>query len=195
MAAPAAEPPRDCPLCPRLWAFRQTKSGARAGMVQCAGALLRAGRRPAADRRPRARAQGSQSHRPALHRRLCRRSPLRDARRVRLLTRPIRCASRRRHDARRCPHRQCGALCSAGKQAAARGDQDMRPFSCRDHRRNAASCARSSPSAASRMTRPWAPSAHDAPPRPSGMARSMRQGSLSFSIATTARATTRIPAC
>ncbi len=57
---------------------------ARAGLVQCAGRLLRAGERAAPDRGPGARAQGRQPHRTAVHRRFRRRPPLRYARALRL---------------------------------------------------------------------------------------------------------------
>ena len=49
---PAALPPRDCPLCPRLAAFRAGAARGAPGMVQRAGAALWRRRGRAADRRP-----------------------------------------------------------------------------------------------------------------------------------------------
>ena len=60
---------------------------ARAGLVQRAGPLLRAARRAAPDRRSCPGAARRQPHRTAVHRRLCRRSPLRDAEGIRLRAR------------------------------------------------------------------------------------------------------------
>ena len=51
-----AEAPRDCPLCPRLVAFRAANRASRAGLVQRRGGLVRVGQRAAADRRAGARA-------------------------------------------------------------------------------------------------------------------------------------------
>ena len=71
------EPPHDCPLCPRLAAFRADERAKLSRLFQRAGAELRAARRAPADRGPGAGAARRQPHRPALHRRLGRRSALR----------------------------------------------------------------------------------------------------------------------
>ena len=50
------KPPRDCPLCPRLVAYRAANRGRAPGLVQRPGAVLRRSGRAAAGRRPGARA-------------------------------------------------------------------------------------------------------------------------------------------
>ena len=79
MSRLSGKPGRDCPLCPRLAAFRDDWREPRAGLVQRAGRLIRTARCAAPDRRPRARPARRQPHRPAVHRRLCRRPALRHA--------------------------------------------------------------------------------------------------------------------
>ena len=78
-----ALPPRDCPLCPRLAAFRATQRAAHPGLVQRAGPALWRRRGRAADRRSGAGTARRQPHRPPVHRRLCRRSALRDLAQIR----------------------------------------------------------------------------------------------------------------
>src|SRR5439155_469449 len=79
----------ELPALPAACRFPQSLACARAILVQCAGAVVRAGRCPAADRRSRARPAGRQSHRAAVHGRLRRRLALRDAEGVRLRPRPL----------------------------------------------------------------------------------------------------------
>ena len=59
-------------------------AGAVSRLAERAGAALRRPRRAPADRRPGAGPEGRQPHRPALHRRLCRRPALRDPAEIRL---------------------------------------------------------------------------------------------------------------
>ena len=66
---------------PSACRFSRALARARAGMVQRAGEFVRPARRALSGRRARARTARRQSHRPAVHRRLCRRPPLFDARR------------------------------------------------------------------------------------------------------------------
>ena len=91
--ATAAKPGRDCPLCPRLAAFREDVPTARTGLVQRAGRLVRSEISRSPDRRACARAAGREPHRPTLHRRLCRRPAVSDADRVWFRTRAIRSAA------------------------------------------------------------------------------------------------------
>jgi len=63
MTRPSEMPGRDCPRCPRLAAFRKSLARTRAGMVQRAGAFIRAARCAAFDRRPRSGAARRQPHR------------------------------------------------------------------------------------------------------------------------------------
>jgi hypothetical protein len=84
----APEAPYDCPLCPRLAAFRAS-SARPIRLVQWPGGIVRRPGGAPAGRRSCAGAQGRQSHRPAVHRRFCRRSALRDARRLRLCHREL----------------------------------------------------------------------------------------------------------
>ena len=65
-------------------AFRHELAGQISRLEQRAGPLVRRPRRAPADRRPGARHEGRQPHRPALHRRLCRRPALLDPAEVRL---------------------------------------------------------------------------------------------------------------
>ena len=196
-AAPRqAEPPRDCPLCPRLVAFREEWRAQRAGLVQRAGPLVRAARRAAADRRARARPAGREPHRPAVHRRLCRRPALRDADRIRLRARQLRGAARRRARAGRRAHHQRGALRAAGEQADAGRDQDLpRCFLARriaemPKLRAIVALGRIAHEATLRGAR-----RRSARPRRSGTAHGMRSASSRCSTAIIARATTRTPAC
>ena len=76
---PQAEAPRDCPLCPRLVAFRARVPGRVPGLVECAGAGVRRSRSLAGDRRARSGQAWRQPHWPAVHRRFRRRAALRDA--------------------------------------------------------------------------------------------------------------------
>ena len=87
--AQTTKPGRNCPLCPRLVAFRADLARARAVLVQRAGALVRAARRAAADRRPRAGPARRQPHRAAVHRRLRRRPALRHAQGIRFCPRRL----------------------------------------------------------------------------------------------------------
>ncbi len=96
MARPSGKPGRDCPRCPRLVAFRNAWRERGTGLVQCAGAFVRADRRTAPDRRAGSGPARRQPHRTAVHRRLCRRSSLRHAQGLRLRARKLRGASRRR---------------------------------------------------------------------------------------------------
>ena len=76
----------DCPIVRASSRFARL-AGAAARLVQRARPLVRPARRAAPDRRPGAGPAGRQPHRPALHRRLCRRPALRDADRLRLCPR------------------------------------------------------------------------------------------------------------
>ena len=78
MSRPAS-PGRDCPRCPRLVAFREQWRDARAGTGTTRRCLVRSARCAPPDRRPGAGPARRQPHRPAVHRRLGRRSALRDA--------------------------------------------------------------------------------------------------------------------
>ena len=77
-AGGVTSPARDCPLCPRS-RHSAKLAEARARLVQRAGALFGPRRGAPPHRRPGAGTARRQPHRPAVHRRLCRRSPLRDA--------------------------------------------------------------------------------------------------------------------
>ena len=94
MARPSGKPGRDCPRCPRLVAFRKDWRAREPGLVQRSGPLLWPDRRAAPDRRPRTGATRRQPHRPAVHRRLCRRSPLRHAQGIRICRGQLRGPSR-----------------------------------------------------------------------------------------------------
>src|SRR5437773_495208 len=83
------------------------------------GLVVRRPRRGAADHRAGAGHAGRQPHRAPVHRRLCRRSALRDADRVRLCQRQLPGAPGRRHDAGRLHDQQRRALRAAAEQAAA----------------------------------------------------------------------------
>ncbi len=93
----------DCPLCPRLVAFRNRNQTAEPGWYN--GAVPSFGRRERtpADRRPGTRPRGRQSHGSPVHRRLCRRPSLRNLARLRLRARQLRGAARRRVGARQLP--------------------------------------------------------------------------------------------
>ena len=71
------KPGRDCPRCPRLAAFRKTWRAKEPTWFNAPVPSFGSARRAPVDRRPGARPAGRQSHRPAVHRRLCRRSALR----------------------------------------------------------------------------------------------------------------------
>ena len=128
----SGKPGRDCPLCPRLVAFRNDWRKREPGWFNAPVASFGPNDAPPADRRSRARTARRQPHRPALHRRLCRRPSLRHADRIRLRARQ---SSTARPDdsleTGRCPHHQCGALRAAGKQADAAGDQHLPQLSRR----------------------------------------------------------------
>ncbi len=167
----------------------------RAGLVQCAGCLLRSAQRAAAHRGPGAGAEGRQPDRTAVHRRLRRRSALRHARALRLCPRQLPGAAGRRAHARRCPHHQRGALRAAREQADAGRDQDLPLVSRRDHRRDAES-------ARHRHARANLAREHAGGARPPPLGRAVRSWRVArrsarcaCSRATTARATTPIPAC
>ena len=72
-------PDRDCPLCPRLVAYRAANRTAFPELAQRAGSRLRTDGRAAGHCGPCAGAEGREPHRSAIHRRLCRRVALRDA--------------------------------------------------------------------------------------------------------------------
>ena len=80
---PEAEAPRDCPLCPRLVAFREECRVEYPDVVERAGAGVRRPRGVAGDRRPRSGQARRQPDRPAFHRRLRGRAALRDVAQVR----------------------------------------------------------------------------------------------------------------
>ena len=71
-------PARDCPLCPRLVAYRHGEPRRQPGLVQRAGAELRAADGAAARGRHGARGPRRQPHRPAVHRRPRRRAAIRN---------------------------------------------------------------------------------------------------------------------
>ena len=81
---------RDCPLCPRLVAFRATNRRAHPDWFNGAVPSFGPDERAAADRRASRRAEGRQPHRAALHRRLCRRAALRTLLKVGLRARALR---------------------------------------------------------------------------------------------------------
>ena len=85
----AAEPPPDCPLCPRLAAFRR-RTAPVSRLLQRSGAELRCARCATADRGLGAGTARRQPHGPAFHRRLCRRSALRDLAQARSRQRQLR---------------------------------------------------------------------------------------------------------
>ena len=97
----------------------------RARLVQRPGPFVWARRRPPVDCRPRSGPARREPHRPAFHRRLCRRPPLRHAQGIRLRQRRLRGASGRRPHPHRLPHHQCRAVRSAGEQADAAGDRHL----------------------------------------------------------------------
>ena len=70
------------PALPAAGGVSQDMAHGRADLVQRAGPLFRAARCARADRGPGARPARRQPHRPAVHRRLCRRAAVRNARRV-----------------------------------------------------------------------------------------------------------------
>ena len=64
------EAPRDCPLCPRLVAYRRENAARHPDWFNGAVPSFGDAAGPAADRRPRARRRRRQPHRAAVHRRL-----------------------------------------------------------------------------------------------------------------------------
>ena len=130
-------PPRDCRLCPRLAEFRRDNRAEHPGLVE------RAGRSPSAIRDARLLIVGlapglrgaNRTGRP-VHRRLRRRSSLRDLARIRLRRGRLRSAAGRRPAAAGLRDRQRRALRSAAEQADAAGDRRLPPLSReRDRRR------------------------------------------------------------
>ena len=77
------------PALPSPRRLSQNLACAGTAMVQRAGRIVRAARRASSHRRAGARTARRQPHRPAVHRRLCRRSALRHAARIRLRPRPL----------------------------------------------------------------------------------------------------------
>ena len=134
-----AEPPRDCPLCPRLVAFRHQWRArepdwfnapvhsfgpldARLLIVGLAPGLRGANRTG----RPFTGDYAGDLLYATLER-------------IRLCPRHVRCQAGRRPDPDRCPHHQRGALRAAGKQADAGRDQHLpRGVSCASHQGDAA---------------------------------------------------------
>ena len=108
------------PALPSSYRFPRGPAGSPSGMVQCAGPILWRRGRGAVDRRPCTRPEGSEPHRAAVHRRLCRRAAVPDAAQIRLRRGRLRCPSRRRYRAAPGAHHQCGSLRAAAKQAGAR---------------------------------------------------------------------------
>src|SRR4029077_8342373 len=100
-------------------------AGQGANLVQRPGQFIRAARRTAADRWPRDRSTGSQSHRPAVYRRLRRRVALPNAQAVRLRTRRVSGATGRRTDAGRRAYHHRRAFRPAEKQADPAGNQHL----------------------------------------------------------------------
>ncbi len=148
------DPPRDCPLCPRLVAYREVWREREPGWHNAPVHDVRRDRSPAPDRRARARASRRQPHRPAVHRRLCRRPSLRDALEVRLRARRLSGRPRRRTDAGRLRDRQCGRLRAAARTSRRPAEiNTCRPFLEAAISRAPAPSRRSSRSAASRMRR------------------------------------------
>ena len=83
MAGKTTKPGRDCPLCPRLVAFRETGAQREPAWFNAPVPSFGPARRAPADRRPRAGPARRQPHRTAVHRRLRRRSALRHAEGIR----------------------------------------------------------------------------------------------------------------
>ncbi len=96
--------------------------------------------------------QGANRTGRPVHRRLRRRSALRDPARIRLCQGRLSGAARRRAEAGRLPDQQRGALRAAAEQAVAGRDQHLPAIPGRRPSRPCRSCARSWRSAASRMT-------------------------------------------
>ena len=84
VTADAAEPDRDCRLCPRLAELPRFGPGAGTVVVQRPGSLVWRPPGVAADGRSGAGAAGRQPHRPPVHRGLCRRAALRHTDGIRL---------------------------------------------------------------------------------------------------------------
>ena len=124
-----AEAPRDCPLCPRLVAFREECRVEHPDWWNAPVPAFGDPRCVAGDRRPGAGQARRQPHRAAFHRRFRRGIALRDAVKFglarRRLSRPIRrwpAAERRDHPQRR-------QMPAARQQARAAGDRDLPPVS------------------------------------------------------------------
>ena len=196
MSDASGKPGRDCPRCPRLVAFREDWRRREPDWFNAPVASFGPRRRAAADRRAGAGPAGREPHRPAVHRRLCRRSALRHARRA--TASPAASIAARPDDgldARRCPHHQRGALRAAGEQA------DRRPRS-----RPAATSSEATIAempklraivALGRIAHDSAVAALGQAPRPRafGHGAAHEIGGCACSTAITARATTRTPAC
>ena len=113
-------PPPDCPLCPRLAAFRAAQRERASGLVQRAGAVVRRPRRGAADRRSRAGTARREPHRAPVHRRLCRRAALPHAAQIRLRGRRTTAPTRRTGSS-------CAAPASPTRSAACRRRTSRKP--------------------------------------------------------------------
>ncbi len=195
IATAAGYPDRDCPLCPRLADFRNENRSRKPDWFNAPvpafgpsdAPLLIVGLAPGTARR--------QPHRPAVHRRLCRRPALSDIARIRICPRRLSRKRRRRAGTRRLPDRQCRALRAAAEQADARRDQHLPAVPDRAARQHAAA-------ARHRRARPHRPRLGASRRwgcarrrRRSDTARCIRRASAASTTAIIARATTRTPAC
>ena len=136
-----AEAPRDCPLCPRLVAFREAQPASRALLVQRRRSLIRAGQRAPADRRawPPACKGANRTGRPftgdfagdLLYATLLEFGFARGQ---------LRRGARRHAHARRLHDHQRRALRAAGEQADAGRDRHLPAVPGQPHRRLAAPC-------------------------------------------------------
>ena len=190
------EPPRDCPFCPRLAAFREHWREREPDWHNAPVPTFGAARRAASDRRPCARASRRQPHRAALHRRLCRRSPLRDAAQVRLCRRNLPGRPGGRAD-------DLSTLPSPTQSAACRRRTSRRPprsHTCRQFLQ--ATLAACRPERADPGARPHRPRERASCPRSPARRSSLRawrraqaRRPAASTTATTAPATTRTPAC